>query len=271
MGPTPATQALSAAIEEVGRLRGAIFSGNRQIRSPSERALIKATAFSWFNAHRAQVATTYSTADIDAGFTQVLELAEHNTTRARIVELLAQLKTQLVALRTQILRGAAPPATTASTTTTPPNFAALIGDPDMHAILSRRWRETEACLGVQAYLASTVMMGALLEAMLLARVNAHESKHGSLAAIYKCGCVPKDKVGNPLKVKEWKLFQFIDIAHEMGWIAKAAKDVGGVLRDFRNYIHPHKELTDKITVDKRESETLWNVFTTLTRQIIESV
>jgi hypothetical protein len=43
----------------------------------------------------------------------------------------------------------------------------------MLAILSRRWRETEACLGVQAYLASTVMMGALLEAMLLARLIAH--------------------------------------------------------------------------------------------------
>src|SRR5262249_25461958 len=146
--------------------------------------------------------------------------------------LLATLKEELVALRTRLLKGDGVATAEAPASSALPNFSALIGDADMLAILVRRWRETEACLAVNAFLAATVMMGALLEAMLLARINAHESKHGSLAAVYRCATAPKDKAGKPLKVKDWKLVNLIDIAHEMNWIAKAAKDVGGVLRDF---------------------------------------
>jgi hypothetical protein len=41
----------------------------------------------------------------------------------------------------------------------------------MQEILARRWSEVHACIGANANLAATVMMGGLLETLLLARIN----------------------------------------------------------------------------------------------------
>jgi hypothetical protein len=42
------------------------------------------------------------------------------------------------------------------------------------------------------------------------------------------------------------LKDFIDVVHELGWITVSAKDVGAVLRDYRNYIHPQKQLSHNV-------------------------
>src|SRR5262249_39110754 len=57
------------------------------------------------------------------------------------------------------------------------------------AILNRRWNEAWSCFGVGALLASTVMMGAIPEALLLARINKQTDKSG----VFSSKCAPKDK------------------------------------------------------------------------------
>src|SRR5207248_10885167 len=80
----------------------------------------------------------------------------------------------------------------------------------------------------------------------------------------------KDKrTGNPLPLKDWTLKDYIDVAHELRWITQSARDVGGVLRDYRNYIHPQKELSHGITLVPDDAVVLWEVAKSISKQLLK--
>jgi hypothetical protein len=137
----------------------------------------------------------------------------------------------------------------------------------MQAILQRRWDEVQQCLGAQAHLAATVMMGGLLESLLLTRINASPNR----AAVFTAVKAPRDKNGKTLSLADWKLVKMVEVAHELAWISKSAMDVGNVLRDFRNYIHPHKELTDGVLISGDDTRMFWEVTKAICRQVLGSV
>lgn len=137
----------------------------------------------------------------------------------------------------------------------------------MQAILARRWNEVQACVSVSACMAATVMMGGILESLLLARINASANR----GAIFAARTAPRDKNKKTRSLPDWKLRDMIEVGHEVGWITKSAKDVGNVLRDFRNYIHPHKEHSDGITITQDDVRMFWELTKTLCRQVLASV
>jgi hypothetical protein len=146
-------------------------------------------------------------------------------------------------------------------------FGSLISDPKMLGILERQWTETLACQRVGADLAATVMLGGLLEALFLARIN----RLKNAAPVFTAPAAPKDKNGKTRPLKEWGLKDYLDVAKELGWIRQSAKDVGQVLRDYRNYIHPEKELSHGITVVAEDTAMFVNVLSSIAEQIIKSV
>jgi hypothetical protein len=109
------------------------------------------------------------------------------------------------------------------------------------------------------------MMGGLLEGLLLARVH----KEANQAPIFTAKAAPKDKNGTPLKLHKWMLADYIGVAHELSWISVAAKDVGVVLRDYRNYIHPHKELAHGVMLRPADALILWGVAKGITTQLLK--
>jgi hypothetical protein len=146
-----------------------------------------------------------------------------------------------------------------------PSFSSLISDRKMQEILERRWRETEFCIGANANLAATVMMGGLLEGLLLAKVNSYADK----ATLFKCKSIPNDqKTGKKAELSKWTLNIYLDVAHEMGWIGKAAKDVGVVLRDYRNFIHPQKEYSHGVVVSPDDVRIFWSIAAALTKELL---
>jgi hypothetical protein len=142
----------------------------------------------------------------------------------------------------------------------------LISDPKMLGILERRWTETLACQRVGADLAATVMLGGLLEALFLARIN----RLTNLAPVFTAAAAPKDKTGKSRPLKEWGLKDFLDVGKELGWIRQSAKGVGQVLRDYRNYIHPEKELSHGVTIAVEDTAMFVKVFSSVAEQIINS-
>ena len=76
------------------------------------------------------------------------------------------------------------------------------------------------------------------------------------------------ETGNKKQLLEWRLKDYIDVAHEMGWISQTGKDVGHVLRDYRNFIHPYKEFSNNINLSKSDAHILWDVTKSICRQLI---
>ena len=79
---------------------------------------------------------------------------------------------------------------------------------------------------------------------------------------------PRDKAGKTLELKDWTLKNYIDVAHELKWITTTAKDIGEVMRDYRNYIDPQKELSHGITLVECDAQMLWEIAKKMILQIL---
>jgi len=261
--------AIDAAMVQAESLKKMLKkSSSLQVRANKEQGIIKATAMAWFNNLRPNILKVFSgneLASIDQLYMHMLESSDHATVRADYVNKLKTLKEFLVSLRSQsVLK----PQTASVVSDTPPNFAKLISDPQMQAILLGRWNECINCVSAGAPLAATVMMGGLLEALLLARVHRETNK----APIFGASTAPKDKTtGKSLPLQDWMLRNYIDVAHELGWISQTAKDIGVVLRDYRNFVHPYKELSHRVKLNKGDAQILWEVSKSITTQILNNI
>jgi hypothetical protein len=258
--------AVEASISEIERLRRALKKGNRQVRSEEERSLIRAVSLAWFNTHRKTIRESIDEdllSDADALYKEMLTACDRATSRKKYDQIIKQLRTSLSEVRGYTVNPTSRLVT--PTTETPPHFSALIPDTAMQAILQRRWSECSKCIAAGAPLAAIVMMGGLLEALLLARLH----KEPKRALVFKAVSAPKDRLGKTLQLQEWTLRHYIDVGHELGWISTSAKDIGEVVRDYRNYIHPQKELSHGVVLRDGDAELFWEIAKSISRQLLK--
>lgn len=263
-----AHDAIDAAIDEIDRLRRLLKRGRSpQVRSTDEKDVIRATCLTWFNNHRSelrQIVGDDLLQGADAAYKGILAAADRATARRTYDESLKGLRKLVSDLRSYAV---APLRPAKPTTDSPPSFDSLVPDPAMRKVLARRWEECTKCVSAKAPLAATVMMGGLLEALLLARVHRQTDK----SSVFRTVSAPREsKTGKPLMLQEWTLRNYIDVAHELGWITSSAKDLGEVVRDYRNYIHPHKELTHGVHLEDHDARLFWEVAKGITRQLLET-
>lgn len=202
---------------------------------------------------------------IDGFYRELLGLASKSALRTKYLKTLKALKKALNDLAREKAIDLSKTATGASEL--PPVFTSITVDAEMQRILVNRWNECAGCVENALPLAGIVMIGGLLEALLLARVNLLVDK----APVFTAAAAPKDKVGKVLQLKEWGLKDFIDVACELKWITETHKDVSVILRDYRNYIHPLKEHQHKRKIEPSDAEVLWNVGKTMMRQLLKIV
>ncbi|MCX6025705.1 MAG: hypothetical protein NTY23_05525 [Chloroflexi bacterium] len=264
---------IDAAITEVNAARQALLRRKtKQVSAADEIDRLKSVAYTWFQTHRPFVCAHSTCPDltaVDAAYRALMQATGGHAARKTYADALRDAKQSLVTARTLVattLSTTPRPKPATGTADTPPNFAPLAVDPRMQTILNRRWGEVQQCIGASAHLAATVMMGGLLESLLLARI----SSSPNMSAVFTAGRAPHDKAGKTLPLSEWKLVNMVEVAHELRWITKSAKDVGNVLRDFRNYIHPHKEYTDDLAISEEDAVMFWEVTKAVTRQVLGS-
>jgi len=175
-------------------------------------------------------------------------------------------KSALVHVRANLLTAPQPLASVSSDDHIP-DFSPLAGSAEMREVLGRRWEECRKCVSADAHLAAIVMMGGLLEAMFVARANKMANKD----ALIKAVSAPKDKTtGKTLNYQEWMLDSYIKVGHELNWITESAKQIADILKEFRNYVHPAKELRHGISLADNDSAMFWNVTKALVRQLLLS-
>ena len=270
---TAAQQAIDSAIKESERLLNTLRNGTRQVTSTGQKQIINATAHAWFNNHRKTVVEALAGDDLlllDDEYRGLLAATGRATLRTSYLKGLKRIKRALAQLQADqvIALSDAPTAQShQSSSDAPPQFSPLIGDVNMQAILNRRWIECVACLKAGAPLAATVMMGGILEGLLLARINQLEDR----APVVRAAAAPRDKESRKtLDLRDWGLKNYIDVAHELKWISTTAKDIGEVVRDYRNFIHPQKELSHGIRLSTEDAQMMWEVAKSVTHQILKT-
>lgn len=259
---------LEAAMREVTQARKVIARGKtKQVTSADEIDQLKAVSFAWFETHRPVVNAGLDgslVTEVDAAYKTILSATSRAAARSTY---LGALKEARVALANTLTNSAVPAAAPRPTTDAPPDFSTLAADVRMQEILVRRWHECQVCVVAGAPLAATVMMGGLLEALCVARVNKMTDK----SPLFRLKATPTDsKTKKPLSLSEWTLRHYLDVAHELAWLTRSAKDVGEVLRDFRNYVHPQKEYSHGVVVNGEDASMFWEIVKSLSRQVLAS-
>lgn len=120
-------------------------------------------------------------------------------------------------------------------------------------IIENRLNEVKITLKHEAYLSAIFLCGSILEAILLGAAKKNPKQFNQASAS------PKDSNGKDKPFEKWKLSQFIDVACEVGLLKPDVKQFSHGLRDFRNYIHPHKEIESEFTPDKHTAEVCFQV------------
>jgi hypothetical protein len=243
---------------------------SEQVNSADEKQITKATVHTWFNNHRTVIASLLGgdrVKPIDDLYRVLLEASGRSALRNKYFSAIKEVKKKLGALQAEhvIILAGEPDRGVTSTLDTAPKFSPLISDAKMQMILARRWQECSVCVSSNAPLAATVMMGGLLEGLLLAKINQLSEK----APVFAASTAPIDsKTGKTLELKEWGLKNYLDVAYELGWITRTTKDVGAVVRDYRNYIHPQKELSHGIVLGQGDSQMLWEIAKSIALQLL---
>lgn len=272
---TSGQQNIESAISGADSLKRLLKNSKSvQVQSADDKQLIKATALAWFNNLRSPLTEYFDDGQlkpIDDSYRLLLMAADRATQRSKYIEAIKALRKKLGALLADhALLLSKPPSVNAASLTPsadyPPQFGTLISDGKMQAILRSRWQECVICVGSGAPLAATVMMGGILEGLLLAKINQLADK----SPVFTAKAASRDRAtGKTLPLKDWALKDFINVAHELGWITTTVKDVGEVLRDYRNYIHPQKELSHGISLGPNDAEMLWTIAKSIAVQVLK--
>lgn len=130
----------------------------------------------------------------------------------------------------------------------PPDFEQFGMEAEFANLLKIRWDEIKRSLQGEAYLASTILMGSLLEGVLywVLTNNPEKSNRASSA--------PKNR-----PIHNWTLSQMIDVAHELGWLGVDVKKFSHSLREFRNLVHPYQQKKEGAIPDKDTCRICWQV------------
>jgi len=261
-------ETVDEALLEVTKARKRVNRGtSKQITKKDEIDYLKAVSYAWFKSHRpilTRHATPASLQNIDGSYQRVLDSTTKNAARQTYIGTLDEAKNGLASLRADVLLISGKP--NSAIDASPPDFSSLVGDEVMKGILTDRWHECQKCLEVGAYLAATVMMGGLLEALFVARANQLRDK----SILFKAKATPQDpKTKKALSLPQWTLSPYIDVGFEIGWITRSGKEVAAVLRDYRNYVHPEKQRSHGVKLLEPDAVMFWDVTRNLTVQLLQ--
>lgn len=109
----------------------------------------------------------------------------------------------------------------------------FIQDQKFKRILVRDYVEMNNCIEAKAYKSVLVLSGSIIEALLL-----------------------EFMINNPpigytkSKIDKLKFFELIDMAETIDLISKTTKDLSSVIREYRNFIHPSKELRSESDINE---------------------
>lgn len=126
-------------------------------------------------------------------------------------------------------------------------------DEVLKPVLEGRMAEMKSCFKAKAYLSVIFMAGSMLEGILLSLANQNPR------VFNQANVAPKNKEGKVKAFYEWTLSDLINVAHEIGILKKDVAKFSHVLRDFRNYIHPYQQMSERFFPDENTAKICMQV------------
>lgn len=125
----------------------------------------------------------------------------------------------------------------------------LIRDPETVKVLVQRARETRMCESAGAYTLAVIGVGSFVEGLLLAMLTERDE------GLRVNGFV--DRRGRRANAERAGLEILIDTARGKDWIQFDATGFMHKVRDYRNFIHPSKELAEQPQFDRDSVALCW--------------
>lgn len=144
------------------------------------------------------------------------------------------------------------------------NIEGLPIDTQVATIVKVRLKEVEIAMTNGAYLSAILLCGSILEGTLLGAAHQDPSNFKMAKA------APKTKHGSPRKFSEWSLAQLIDVACEIKLLGPDVKQFSHGLRDFRNYIHPEKQISSEFRPDVHTAKLCIQALTTVLAELTDN-
>ncbi|TFH40538.1 MAG: hypothetical protein E4G94_09415 [ANME-2 cluster archaeon] len=133
-------------------------------------------------------------------------------------------------------------------------------------VLEQRIVEVKQCLNVGAPLSVIFLCGSILEGLLLGIATNNPTQFNQSSVC------PKRKDAITVKrFHEWSLNNFIDVAHDIGFIGLDVKEYSHTLRYFRNYIHPYQQMSSEFNPDMHTAKISWQVLKAAMHDIYQNV
>ena len=123
----------------------------------------------------------------------------------------------------------------------PAGFSIVVSDKNMVKLLEERWGESLKTRKIEAYLATMILLGSILEGMLLdiAKSNPEKANKSTCAPRYK-----DEETGEILArpFRKWGLSDLINVSRECGWLSNHNFYNTESVRQYRNLVHPNAQL-----------------------------
>lgn len=119
----------------------------------------------------------------------------------------------------------------------------FLNDAELKTIIERDyWELSNILMPDGAWKSAVIMSGSILEAILFDVLSS--PLFGSRAI--ESYSAPRTRRDIPIDMEEWKLKQLIEVATEIGVLtSQRSNSIDQVLRDYRNFVHPKKEIKSK--------------------------
>ena len=136
-------------------------------------------------------------------------------------------------------------------------------DDTITLVLQARVDEAQSCPREKAPLATIFLLGSTLEGILLGVALRSQTDFMTAPS------APK-REGKAKKIQDWKLAELIDVACQLKLLSLDVKKFSHELRDFRNYIHPYRQMSEDFSPDQHTVDICWQVFRAAFAQLKES-
>ncbi|MET7990710.1 hypothetical protein ABZU76_07345 [Amycolatopsis sp. NPDC005232] len=141
----------------------------------------------------------------------------------------------------------------------------LLADPVTINMLMGRLEETRICESGGAYTMAVIGIGSIVEGLLLQLLLERDEE------LREKGFPNPRDPGRRNKPDRVTLQQMIDIAHGKDWIQLDATKFVHTVRDFRNFVHPRKELAEQPRFDQDSVMLCWAPVHALLNDLEENV